>query len=83
MHNKKRTHCKSILLRIMSLLLRNTCTVALGIHARDMNTFSRMLKPAHSTQTKVNRILTSRAMSSVAIPRPGQTDRREVLQRIG
>lgn len=30
---------------------RRTCTVALGIHASAMKTFSRTLKPAHSTQT--------------------------------
>lgn len=52
----------------------HTCTVALGIHARAMNTFSFMLKPAHNTQTKVNRTRTSRAMSREATPRPEHTN---------
>lgn len=54
-----------------------TCTVALGIHARAMNTFSLMLKPAHNTHTKVKRTRTSRAMSREAMPRPTQTNRQQ------
>lgn len=36
---------------LFNFFKENTCTVALGIQARAINSFSRMLKPANNTQT--------------------------------
>ncbi len=59
----------SITESLFARLGKYTCTVALGIQARTMKTFSFRLKPARSTTTKVISRRTVSAMNRAAIPR--------------
>lgn len=56
---------------------RLTCTVALGIQARDIKIFSFILKPANRTTQNVTNTRTSKPTHRVATPKP--TDRRDPI----